>query len=89
MNPTPNPLYVEKKTILVHLHLVNGMQIIGHLHFAPRIRITDTLNFQVDDKPFLPITNVQIISPQGEETKAPFMVVNRKAIVSCLSLEQL
>jgi hypothetical protein len=85
---TTNPLYVEKKLVLVYMHLTNGVQIKGHIHFAPRIRLTDTLNFQAGDKPFLPITDAQIITPSGKEFSVPFMVVNRQNIISCIPQEK-
>jgi hypothetical protein len=89
VSPAINPLYVEKKMISVHMYLVNGMQIKGFIHFAPRIRLTDTLNFQVEEKPFLPVSQAQIITQGGEEISVPFMLVNRGDIICCIPLKKL
>ncbi len=80
-----NPLYVEKKNVLVHLQLSNGAEVKGFVHLAHRIRLTDTLNLQASDKPFLPLTDAQLITPDGEQKAVAFIVINRQNIITCIS----
>lgn len=82
--PAINPLHVDKKTVLVHLVLIDGLQIMGYIHLGPRIRLTDVLNYQAEDKPFLPITNAQLITHKGEKKAVPFIIINRNNIMSCI-----
>ncbi len=79
-----NPLYVDKKRVLVHIQLINGVAIKGFLHLAHRVRLTDTLNFQTGDKPFLAVTDAQFITPDGESKAISFVVINRQQIVTCI-----
>jgi hypothetical protein len=79
-----NPLYVKKNELLVHLQLTNGLLIKGSIHLANRVRLTDTLNFQTRDKPFLPVTNAQITNQSGETIMVPFIIINRMNILTCI-----
>jgi len=80
----PNPLYVSKETLNVSIVLSNRTQIEGTIHLAPRNRLTDVLNFQATEKPFLPVTNAHIVPPEGEEKSVPFLIINRHNIITCI-----
>ncbi len=84
--PVANPLYTPKIGERVYIYLVNGVKIEGILHMPPRTRLTDNLNKQVKEKPFIPLTDAKITDPDGKENQSPFIIINKNQITICVPL---
>ena len=86
----PNPLYQHTKThaVPVMLTLADGSRVQGQLHLAPHLRLTDLLNRNTLDNPFLAVTEAQITLRSGEEVRYHFLTINRAMIVCCFPQEE-
>jgi len=83
-------LYKKVKTtpIRVRVTLVDGSSIEGFLHQPPSLRLTDLLNRNTQDNPFLPITDAHIYKKTGEHSRCKFLTVNRSMIICCFPLDE-
>lgn len=83
-------LYKKVKTspIRVRISLSDGSSVEGRLHQPPSLRLTDLLNRNTQDNPFLPLTDAYVYQANGEHSRYKFLTVNRAMIVCCLPLEE-
>ncbi len=78
-------LYQKVRTtpILVKVILVDGTKIEGHFHQPHSLRLTDMLNRNTQDSPFLAVTDAHVIFPSGDHAEYKFFTVNRSMILCC------
>ena len=83
-------LYKKVKTtpILVKVVLVDGIRVEGFIHQPPTLRLTDMLNRNTQDNPFLAVTDAHIRFPDGESLQYKFFTVNRAMIVCCFPIDE-
>lgn len=83
-------LYKKVKTtpIRVSFSLVDGARVEGLLHQPPSLRLTDLLNRNTQDNPFLPMTEAHVYRATGEHSRYNYLTVNRAMIVCCFPLEE-
>ncbi len=83
-------IYQKIKTtpIMVKVILVDGTKIEGHFHQPNSLRLTDMLNRNTQDSPFLAVTDSHVIFPNGEHAEYKFFTVNRSMILCCFPNEE-
>lgn len=83
-------LYAKVKTtpLRVKVHLVDGTRVEGCLHQPMSLRLTDMMNRNTRDNPFLAVTDANIIFPNGEHLQYRFFTLNREMIVCCFPVEE-
>jgi len=83
-------LYKKVKTtpIRVRVHLVDGTLVEGFVHQPPSMRLTDMLNRNTQDNPFLAVTDGQVVFAGGDHARYKFFTVNRAMIVCCFPTEE-
>lgn len=80
---TPNPMRVEKKTQLIVVILQDQTRIKGLVHLPSSGRLSDLMNYQAGERPFLAVTQAEIRLPDKTAHRAPFLAVNRNAVTTC------
>jgi len=80
-----NPLHTYKISELVTIFLANMTKIVGQLHLPPNTRLVDMLNLYLREKPFIPLTNVEITYPNGEICKLPLTIINKTMVMLCFA----
>ncbi|MFW8601165.1 hypothetical protein ACOHYD_06745 [Desulfobacterota bacterium M19] len=78
---------VRTTPIRIKLILVDGTKIEGCFHQPHRLRLTDMLNRNTQDSPFLAVTDASIIFAGGEHMEYKFFTVNRTMILCCFPVE--
>jgi hypothetical protein len=88
--PVKKIIYQKVKTtpILVKVILVDGTKIEGHFHQPHSLRLTDMLNRNTQDSPFLAVTDANVVFANGEHAEYKFFTVNRAMILCCLPDEE-
>ncbi len=83
-------LYKKVKTtpIRVKVHLVDGTTVEGFVHQPPSMRLTDMLNRNTQDTPFLAVTDGNVVFADGDHAQYKFFTVNRSMIVCCFPTEE-
>ncbi|MBI5789582.1 MAG: hypothetical protein HZA78_12090 [Candidatus Schekmanbacteria bacterium] len=81
-----NPLKTAKIASKVCFYLANGIKMVATLHLPPNTRMIETLNMHFAQKPYLPITDVKIICPDGKEEKYDFIALNKSHILFCFPI---
>jgi hypothetical protein len=79
----PNPMKVQKETELIYVLLQDGTRIQGDVHLPQSGRLSDLMNFQALERPFLAMTRAIVQLPGGGRYRAPFISVNRTAVTTC------
>lgn len=78
---------VKTKPIRVKVTLSDGTIVDGCFHQPPSMRLTDHLNRNTKDNPFLAVTDAQVRLTNGELLNYRFLTVNRSMIVCCFPQE--
>lgn len=81
-----NPLKVQKAQELVYIFMADQTRIAGKVHRSGRL--SDLLNHQANEKPFLSVTDATIVFPNGDSYSIPYITVNRVNICSCFPAEE-
>ena len=84
------PLKIEKQETKVVV-FTRHFKIIGNIHTPPGGRLSDFLNYNVNENPFIPMTNVTVYRLEDEEIlyTASFLNLNRKLIDILLSPKEI
>ncbi len=85
-----NIIYQKVKTTLtrVKLILVDGTKIEGDFHQPHSLRLTDMLNRNTKESPFMAVTDANVIFADGEHVEYKFFTVNRAMILCCFPAEE-
>ncbi len=85
-----NIIYQKVKTtpIRVKLILMDGTKIEGCFHQPNSLRLTDMLNRNTQDSPFLAVTDANVVFAGGEHAEYKFFTVNRAMILCCFPVEE-
>lgn len=78
-----NPMKVRKETELIYVLLQDGTRIRGHVYLPQSGRLSDFMNYQALDRPFVAMTEAAVLLPDGSRYRAPFITVNRATITTC------
>ncbi len=83
-------IYQKVKTtpIRIKLILVDGTKIEGCFHQPNSLRLTDMLNRNTQDSPFLAVTDANIVFADGEHAEYKFFTVNRAMVLCCFPVEE-
>ncbi len=79
---------VRTTPTLVKVILVDGTKIEGYFHQPHSLRLTDMLNRNTQDSPFLAVTDAHVIFTNGEHAEYKFFTVNRAMIICCFPDEE-
>ena len=82
------PLQTTKTAELLYIVMMDQTRIKGNVHLPAKGRLSDFLNHQAHDKPFLAITEATLLFPNGDKYTTPFIVVNRLNINSAFPAPQ-
>jgi hypothetical protein len=74
---------VCKETELIYVLLQDGTRIRGDVHLPQSGRLSDLMNFQALERPFLAMTEAVVQLPSGSRYRVPFISVNRTTITTC------
>jgi hypothetical protein len=77
---------VKSKKELVHILLTNDTEIRGNVRLASDCRLIDLLNSGEFNRPFIPVTEALVLSPQGKKLSLPFLAINANTIRSCFPI---
>ena len=82
------PLKIEKEPFRVIIHIPD-YRITGTIHLPPGGRVSDFMNCNVAENPFIPLTEISVYAMKGNELlfTAEFLSINRNTI-SFLALRQ-
>ena len=78
-----NPMRVKKDTQRIFMILTDQTRIEGLVHLPHSGRLSDLMNFQAADRPFLAMTEAVVRLPDGVRHKADFLTVNRNSVTTC------
>ena len=78
-----NPMRVKKDTQRIFMILTDQTRIKGLVHLPQSGRLSDLMNHQAGDRPFLAMTDAVVRLPDGVRHKAEFLTVNRSAVTTC------
>ena len=78
-----NPLQVNKEQQLVIVMLRDQTRVKGYVHLPASGRLSDFMNNQANERPFVAMTNVIVRLPDGTGHQAPFLSVNRLSVTAC------
>lgn len=81
-----NPLKVRKAQESVYILMADQTRITGNVHMSGRL--SDLMNHQANEKPFLSVTDATIVFPNGDKHSIPYVIVNRINICSCFPTEE-
>jgi hypothetical protein len=78
----PRPLSIQKDRQYAVIYLLN-YRVAGTVHVAPGGRISDFINRNVSEGPFIPLTDVTVYATDGDEVlfSTEFMAVHRNHIL--------
>jgi hypothetical protein len=79
---------VRKDTQPIILVLQDSTQVRGLVHLPSSGRLSDLLNHQTQDRPFISLTRAAVKLPDGTHHQAAFMAVNRSAVGLCIPIEE-
>ena len=74
---------VKKETQLIILTLQDQTRIKGKVHLPSSGRLSDLMNHQAIERPFLAITDAVLRMPDGSRHNTDFLTVNRMTITTC------
>lgn len=74
---------VKKDTQEIIVTLQDQTRIRGKVHLPSSGRLSDLMNHQASDRPFLAITEAVLRMPDGTRHNAGFLTVNRLSITTC------
>lgn len=83
-----NPLRVQKATQLIIVTLQDGTRIRGKVHLPQSGRLSDLMNHQAGERPFLAMTDAVIRLPDGSRHSSPFLSVNRHCVTTAFPTEE-
>jgi hypothetical protein len=78
-----NPMRVKKDTQTIIVTLQDQTRIKGKVHLPSSGRLSDLMNHQASDRPFLAITDAVLRMPDGTRHTAQFLTVNRMTVTTC------
>ncbi|HFQ80594.1 MAG TPA: hypothetical protein ENK33_04375 [Desulfobacterales bacterium] len=85
-----NIIYQKVRTtpVRIKLILVDGSKIEGTFHQPPNLRLTDMLNRNIQDNPFMAVTDANVVFADGEHAEYKFFNVNRNMILCCFPVDE-
>jgi len=82
-NDDRNFKLVKTRPTRIEATLVDGSKVEGYLHLTTDHRLSDQLNINSNESPFLALTEAKILLPGGMWSHYDFFTFNRNMIVCC------